>query len=192
MFQRVFGVSSLQQKDEDDFRKLASAVYLQVSTISQALIFVTRARSWSFIERPGLLLVAAFAIAQLVSELSTDFSWFSNIHSLFSTQKSNSTYQTLCWCEDCHTDCCVCKLEFCCNWRDWLGMGRHCLALQHHLLFPTWFYQVLHPICSEWKSLGSCNWAKGMSEWFWLYTPFTDLLGGVSNLFPSVNFDHFW
>ncbi|PON95880.1 P-type ATPase [Trema orientale] len=68
-FPRTFGVSSLQQKDEDDFRKLASAVYLQVSTISQALIFVTRARSWSFIERPGLLLVAAFVIAQLIATL---------------------------------------------------------------------------------------------------------------------------
>ena len=67
-FQRTFGVSSLQEEDEDDIRKLASAVYLQVSTISQALIFVTRARSWSFVERPGLLLVAAFVIAQLVSD----------------------------------------------------------------------------------------------------------------------------
>lgn len=46
--------------------QLASAVYLQVSTISQALIFVTRSRGWSFTERPGLLLVAAFIIAQLV------------------------------------------------------------------------------------------------------------------------------
>lgn len=47
--------------------KLASAVYLQVSTISQALIFVTRSRGWSFMERPGLLLVAAFIVAQLVN-----------------------------------------------------------------------------------------------------------------------------
>ncbi|KAL7160511.1 hypothetical protein ABFS83_01G100200 [Erythranthe nasuta] len=49
--------------------KLASAVYLQVSTISQALIFVTRSRGWSFTERPGLLLVAAFIVAQLVATL---------------------------------------------------------------------------------------------------------------------------
>lgn len=68
-FPRTFGVSSLQQDDRDDTRKLASAVYLQVSTISQALIFVTRARSWSFVERPGLLLVAAFVIAQLIATL---------------------------------------------------------------------------------------------------------------------------
>ncbi|KAL0340410.1 UNVERIFIED_CONTAM: ATPase 9, plasma membrane-type [Sesamum radiatum] len=32
-----------------------------------ALIFVTRSRSWSFIERPGLLLVGAFLIAQLLA-----------------------------------------------------------------------------------------------------------------------------
>ncbi|KAL0331513.1 UNVERIFIED_CONTAM: ATPase 11, plasma membrane-type [Sesamum angustifolium] len=49
--------------------KLASAVYLQVSTISQALIFVTRSRGWSFTERPGLLLLGAFVIAQLVATL---------------------------------------------------------------------------------------------------------------------------
>ena len=67
--QRVFGVSTLQRTATDDFRKLASAIYLQVSTISQALIFVTRSRSWSFVERPGLLLVVAFLIAQLVSHL---------------------------------------------------------------------------------------------------------------------------
>ncbi|XP_022868084.1 plasma membrane ATPase 1-like [Olea europaea var. sylvestris] len=68
-FPRVFGVSTLEKTAHDDFRKLASAIYLQVSTISQALIFVTRSRSWSFVERPGLLLVAAFVIAQLVATL---------------------------------------------------------------------------------------------------------------------------
>jgi hypothetical protein len=83
IFQTTFGVSSLQKKDTDDIRKLASAIYLQVSTISQALIFVTRSRSWSFMERPGLLLVAAFVIAQLVSAINTNFgmysSWLLNI-----------------------------------------------------------------------------------------------------------------
>ncbi|CAN4088166.1 unnamed protein product [Withania somnifera] len=68
-FPRVFGVSTLEKTATDDFRKLASAIYLQVSTISQALIFVTRSRSWSFVERPGLLLVVAFLIAQLVATL---------------------------------------------------------------------------------------------------------------------------
>ncbi|KAM7509981.1 hypothetical protein LguiB_008856 [Lonicera macranthoides] len=68
-FPRVFGVSSLQQGASNHYRKLAAAVYLQVSTISQALIFVTRARSWSFVERPGFLLVVAFLVAQLVATL---------------------------------------------------------------------------------------------------------------------------
>uniref|UniRef100_A0A0D3DD08 Uncharacterized protein n=1 Tax=Brassica oleracea var. oleracea TaxID=109376 RepID=A0A0D3DD08_BRAOL len=47
--------------------ELMFAVYLQFSIISQALIFVTRSRSWSFVERPGALLMIAFIIAQLVA-----------------------------------------------------------------------------------------------------------------------------
>ncbi|KAK9080465.1 hypothetical protein SSX86_000224 [Deinandra increscens subsp. villosa] len=68
-FPRTFGVPTLEKTAHDDFRKLASAIYLQVSTISQALIFVTRSRSWSFVERPGWLLVVAFAVAQLIATL---------------------------------------------------------------------------------------------------------------------------
>ncbi|KAJ4825904.1 Plasma membrane ATPase 1 [Turnera subulata] len=64
--------------------QLASAIYLQVSTISQALIFVTRSRGWSFMERPGLLLVAAFIIAQLVATvISATAEWkFAGIRSI--------------------------------------------------------------------------------------------------------------
>ncbi|GLT25409.1 hypothetical protein SLA2020_005400 [Shorea laevis] len=51
----------------DNNNKLTSALYLQVSIISQALIFVTRSRSWSYVERPGLLLLGAFIAAQLVA-----------------------------------------------------------------------------------------------------------------------------
>ncbi|XP_073150019.1 plasma membrane ATPase 1-like [Henckelia pumila] len=68
-FTSVFGVASLEKKFHPNVRKMASAVYLQVSIISQALIFVTRSRSWSFTERPGLLLVGAFLAAQLVATL---------------------------------------------------------------------------------------------------------------------------
>ncbi|KAF3963544.1 hypothetical protein CMV_012070 [Castanea mollissima] len=50
-----------------DPKMMTSAVYLQVSIISQALIFVTRSRGWSFLERPGLLLVIAFFIAQMTA-----------------------------------------------------------------------------------------------------------------------------
>ncbi|RDX74152.1 ATPase 11, plasma membrane-type, partial [Mucuna pruriens] len=61
----------------DDMNKmLGSAVYLQVSTISQALIFVTRSRGWSYTERPGLLLVIAFIIAQLIATvISATLTW---------------------------------------------------------------------------------------------------------------------
>lgn len=72
-FPHTFGVSSLEKPVDPNvrpqFRKLASAIYLQVSIISQALIFVTRSRSWSFVERPGLLLVGAFLVAQLIATL---------------------------------------------------------------------------------------------------------------------------
>jgi H+-transporting ATPase len=65
-FSKTFGVRSIQGNEEE----LMAALYLQVSIISQALIFVTRSRSWSFVERPGFLLLIAFVIAQLVSRLS--------------------------------------------------------------------------------------------------------------------------
>lgn len=61
--QEKFGVKPIR----DSEGKMMSALYLQVSIVSQALIFVTRSRSWSFVERPGLLLVTAFLLAQLVS-----------------------------------------------------------------------------------------------------------------------------
>ncbi|CAI9766157.1 unnamed protein product [Fraxinus pennsylvanica] len=64
-FVEKFGVRSIRHH----YPELNSALYLQVSIVSQALIFVTRSRSWSFMERPGLLLVGAFLIAQLVATL---------------------------------------------------------------------------------------------------------------------------
>ncbi|KAJ6679311.1 CALCIUM-TRANSPORTING ATPASE [Salix purpurea] len=49
-----------------------------------ALIFVTRSRSWSFLERPGLLLVSAFIIAQLIATaISATATWkFAGIRSI--------------------------------------------------------------------------------------------------------------
>ncbi|ESW11044.1 hypothetical protein PHAVU_009G260800 [Phaseolus vulgaris] len=64
-FETYFHVTSLASDSE----KVSSAVYLQVSIISQALIFVTRSFGWSFLERPGVLLMCAFVIAQLVATL---------------------------------------------------------------------------------------------------------------------------
>ncbi|OAY36302.1 ATPase 10, plasma membrane-type [Manihot esculenta] len=64
-FERTFHVRSLSSNTEE----VSSAIYLQVSIISQALIFVTRSQSWSFMERPGVLLMCAFVVAQLVATL---------------------------------------------------------------------------------------------------------------------------
>ena len=62
MVQDKFGVRSIRHNPEE----MMAVLYLQVSIVSQALIFVTRSRSWSFVERPGFLLLGAFMIAQLV------------------------------------------------------------------------------------------------------------------------------
>ncbi|PRQ27399.1 putative proton-exporting ATPase [Rosa chinensis] len=64
-FSETFGVRSLRNSDSE----MMAALYLQVSIISQALIFVTRSRGFSFADRPGLLLLGAFIIAQLVATL---------------------------------------------------------------------------------------------------------------------------
>ncbi|KAG7035663.1 ATPase 8, plasma membrane-type [Cucurbita argyrosperma subsp. argyrosperma] len=63
-FPSTFGVKPLK-----GIAEINSALYLQVSIISQALIFVTRSRSWSFVECPGYLLIIAFIAAQLVASL---------------------------------------------------------------------------------------------------------------------------
>ncbi|KAF0900143.1 hypothetical protein E2562_027459 [Oryza meyeriana var. granulata] len=65
-FTNTFHVKALREKDE-----MMSALYLQVSIISQALIFVTRSRSWCFVERPGFLLCGAFVVAQIVATCLT-------------------------------------------------------------------------------------------------------------------------
>ncbi|TVU16413.1 hypothetical protein EJB05_39974 [Eragrostis curvula] len=62
-FTDKFGVRSIRDSEHE----MMAALYLQVSIVSQALIFVTRSRSWSFLERPGFLLVTAFLLAQLVA-----------------------------------------------------------------------------------------------------------------------------
>ncbi|CAH2037203.1 unnamed protein product [Thlaspi arvense] len=64
-FEKHFHVKSIGNNSE----QVSSALYLQVSIISQALIFVTRSRSWSFLERPGTLLIFAFLVAQLAATL---------------------------------------------------------------------------------------------------------------------------
>ncbi|EEF35074.1 H(\+)-transporting atpase plant/fungi plasma membrane type, putative [Ricinus communis] len=79
-FSDHFGVRSIRENHNE----LTAAIYLQVSIVSQALIFVTRSRSWSYVERPGLLLVAAFIIAQLIATLLAVYAnWaFAKIHGI--------------------------------------------------------------------------------------------------------------
>lgn len=79
-FTKTFGVRSIAKS----WPELNSAIYLQVSIISQALIFVTRSRSWSFVERPGFLLMIAFVAAQLVATLIAVYAhWgFARIHGI--------------------------------------------------------------------------------------------------------------
>ncbi|AES65205.1 putative proton-exporting ATPase [Medicago truncatula] len=64
-FPERFGVRHIHDSPDE----LTAALYLQVSIVSQALIFVTRSRSWSYVERPGMLLMGAFVIAQLIATL---------------------------------------------------------------------------------------------------------------------------
>ncbi|CAN6290804.1 unnamed protein product [Urochloa humidicola] len=64
-FSNTFHVRSLRGSNDE----MMSALYLQVSIISQALIFVTRSRGWCFADRPGLMLCAAFVIAQIVATI---------------------------------------------------------------------------------------------------------------------------
>lgn len=66
--QDTFGVRNIRDSEYE----MMAALYLQVSIVSQALIFVTRSRGFSYFERPGALLMIAFLIAQLVT-LSTPF-----------------------------------------------------------------------------------------------------------------------
>ncbi|KAJ9559480.1 hypothetical protein OSB04_004640 [Centaurea solstitialis] len=78
-----FGVKPIK----DNEHELMSALYLQVSIISQALIFVTRSRSWSFVERPGFLLCFAFLVAQLIATLIAVYANWEFARTAFTTKK---------------------------------------------------------------------------------------------------------
>jgi H+-transporting ATPase len=72
-FHEKFGVEQFQYRNSDVDNPgwndpiLHSIIYLQVSIINQALIFVIRSRRFFFMDRPSLILVCAFALAQLVA-----------------------------------------------------------------------------------------------------------------------------
>ena len=82
-FQDHFGVESLTPPSETGYgqHRIHSMIYLQVSSISQALIFVTRSRGFCFTERPTLLLIGAFILTQLCTTLIAVYAYwgFTNI-----------------------------------------------------------------------------------------------------------------
>ncbi|KDR79785.1 hypothetical protein GALMADRAFT_277203 [Galerina marginata CBS 339.88] len=84
-FQDRFGVqlSNPGRVDRND-PQLHMIAYLQVAIISQALIFVTRAHGFFFMERPSMALLLAFCVAQLISSIIAAYGdWgFSQIHSI--------------------------------------------------------------------------------------------------------------
>eukprot|EP00122_Pirum_gemmata_P017613 Pgem_evm1s16500 len=53
--------------------RLRALMYCQVSISGIALIFVTRTRNFSFLSRPGVLLVVAFVVSQIASSLIAGF-----------------------------------------------------------------------------------------------------------------------
>ncbi|CDH48314.1 plasma-membrane proton-e [Lichtheimia corymbifera JMRC:FSU:9682] len=63
-FHDKFGVELPADRNDHVYH---SIIYLQVSVMSQALIFITRSRSWFFMERPSVYLMCAFVVAQLVA-----------------------------------------------------------------------------------------------------------------------------
>jgi hypothetical protein len=69
-FQDTFDIplKSYPLNDRENW-KLHSIIYLQVSTISQALIFITRTRGFFFLDRPSIILVIAFFLAQIVATI---------------------------------------------------------------------------------------------------------------------------
>eukprot|EP00270_Netrium_digitus_P017108 TRINITY_DN622_c0_g1_i4.p1 TRINITY_DN622_c0_g1~~TRINITY_DN622_c0_g1_i4.p1 ORF type:complete len:954 (+),score=236.14 TRINITY_DN622_c0_g1_i4:188-3049(+) len=64
-FPKNFKVKHVRGSEKEEM----SILYLQVSIISQALIFVTRSQGFSYNEVPGMLLLSAFFAAQLVATI---------------------------------------------------------------------------------------------------------------------------
>ncbi|KAF8346763.1 hypothetical protein F5887DRAFT_1271675 [Amanita rubescens] len=68
-FQDKFGVALESDPPKANDSQLHMIVYLQVSIISQALIFVTRSHGFFFMEQPSYALVGAFCFSQLISSI---------------------------------------------------------------------------------------------------------------------------
>ncbi|CAF4685268.1 unnamed protein product [Rotaria socialis] len=81
--ENTFGISPIEPTggNTPGSSRSHSIIYLQVSIISQALIFTTRSQSFFFTERPTMLLIIAFVVAQTASTLIAVYAdWgFTNI-----------------------------------------------------------------------------------------------------------------
>lgn len=150
-----------------------AALYLQVSIVSQALIFVTRSRGWSYAERPGLLLLGAFAIAQLVRKIVPFIPFMKYRISRLVKYNSEVSYNKLTdyiWCSQsgCNSHSCIRQLGLCNDKRNGLGMGWSHLALQYHLLYSTWHYKVCHPLHLKWEGLDEHDGKQGLVSFMFL------------------------
>ena len=83
-FQDRFGVQAVPRTSDGGYAHgfLNAMIYLQVSSISQALIFITRSRGFCITERPSPFLVLAFVLTQLCTTLIAVYAtWeFTNIN----------------------------------------------------------------------------------------------------------------
>ncbi|KAF8343335.1 plasma membrane H+-transporting ATPase [Amanita rubescens] len=68
-FQDKFGVTLESDPPKANNSQLHMIVYVQVTIISQALIFVTRSHGFFFMERPSYALLGAFGFSQLISSI---------------------------------------------------------------------------------------------------------------------------
>ncbi|CAF4339194.1 unnamed protein product, partial [Rotaria sordida] len=72
-FQDKFSVEKIQYRPLDGPNPgwndpvLNSIIYLQSSVMSQASIFITRSRTFFFLDRPSFMLIFAFTVAQIIA-----------------------------------------------------------------------------------------------------------------------------
>jgi len=62
-FQDKFGLATL------GYAELSGLIYVQLSTGGLATIFITRSHTFSFLDRPGLAVIIAFIIAQVIASV---------------------------------------------------------------------------------------------------------------------------
>lgn len=65
----AMGLLDLDRNTYEGAARLRGLIYMQVSISGQALIFVTRTKTWSFLQRPSYLLLGAFFAAQIAATL---------------------------------------------------------------------------------------------------------------------------